>query len=137
MVGEAVRAALGAPQGSAQPERLAWVDVLNQPEMVAIDDPATGEPLGTYARFDDERLTDVMADKARSVCDLVDAASCEADHCVASPYEHRGQPVGAAIGWVLVARSEFFPFTLIQRGRDVIVTCIDCSPSAVYKRLMG
>ena len=130
-------AALGAQPPSPRPDRLLWVDVEDPPTMVSITDPTTGEPLGWYAHWeDDQRLTDLMAEKARQVCDVVDGSSCEASTCVSSPYVRDGVPVGAGIGWVLAGdadeRTEWRAMTLIQHERKVIAVCLDCSPSCAY-----
>lgn len=124
----AAAAALGVQPPSPTPERLAWVDVEWPPRMTAIVDPASGEPLGYYAQFDDDLpLTDLMADKARAICDVVDENGCEAEGC------------DAAIGWMLVGeadeRTEWARLALVQRGREVIAVCGECSPSALYQRL--
>lgn len=140
MTADAMRAALGMPPEQAQPERLVWVDIEDVPQMIDVIDPVTGEALGRVAVFEDALgLTDLMADKARSVCDAVDEGTCEAADCVESPYERDGVPVGAGIGWVLAGeadeRTEWRGVTLIQRKRKVIAVCTACSPSVLYEAL--
>lgn len=136
----ALAAALGAGPPSAQPERLAWVDVESGPAMVEVPDPVDGHPLGWYAEVDPALgMTDQMADKFRAICDHVDGNSCEAADCVDSPYERDGAPVGNGIGWVLAGeadeRTEWAPLALIQRGRVVIAVCESCSPICAYPGL--
>lgn len=133
-------AALGMQPPTPQPERLAWVSVESPPKMIEVLDPTSGEPLGWYAQFDDDLgLTDQMATKARSVCDVVDGNSCEANGCVDSPYERDGLPVGAGIGWVLAGdadeRTEWAPMVLVQHKRKVIAVCLGCAPESMYMPL--
>lgn len=138
----AAAAALGVQPPAPQPERLAWVDLDSNPRTIAIADPSTGEPLGQYAQFDDDLpMTDLMADKARAVCDLVDQSSCEALGCQSGPGYTRpdGSPATAGIGWVLAGeadeRTEWRAFAVVQRGRKVIAVCLDCSPTTIYEGL--